>query len=138
MLRPAAPQWKTVGLALGFPNYELATIEHKPPLIQEGAPGYFREMLRQWLKWAPPSPPSPTLENLAPALQSSSHEDLAVKLRTTFLWKKGRGILIVHSTQICIKHSTCIKVTSTDIADLWEYLQVPIVSIRRQTVRSQC
>ena len=88
ILRPATPQWKTVGLALGFLDYELATLEQKPPLIPEGPPGYFREMLSQWLKWAPPNHSLPTLESLAPALQSSGHEDLAVKLRTAFLQKK--------------------------------------------------
>ena len=93
ILRPAAPQWKTVGLALEFPDYELATIEQKPLLIPEGPPGYFREMLSQWLKWAPPNHSLPTLESLAPALQSSGHEDLAVKLRTAFLQKKGRRTL---------------------------------------------
>ena len=93
ILRPATPQWKTVGLALGFLDYELATIEHKPSLIPEGPSGYFREMLSQWLKWAPPKHSSPTLESLAPALQSSGHEDLAVKLRTSFLQKKGKKIM---------------------------------------------
>ena len=93
ILRPAAPQWKTVGLALGFPDYELATIEQKPLLIPEGPLGYFREMLSQWLKWAPPNHSLPTLESLVPALRSSGHEDLTVKLRTAFLRKKGRKTL---------------------------------------------
>ena len=126
ILRPAAPQWKTVGLALGFPDYELATIEQKPLLIPEGPPGYFREILSQWLKWAPPNHSLPTLESLAPALRSSGHEDLAVKLRTAFLQKKGRKTLnfnvsgwrnlIVHGAQIHVKHITCIEVHYTDIA----------------------
>ena len=90
ILRPATPQWKRVGLALGFLDYELATIELKPLLIPEGSPGYFREMLSQWLKWAPPNHPSPTIENLAPALQSSKHEDLAVKLRPEYFQRKGK------------------------------------------------
>ena len=90
ILRPATPQWKMVGLALGFLDYELATIEHKLLLIPEGPPGYFREMLSQWLKWAPPKHSSPTLESLAPALQSSGHEDLAAKLRMSFLQRKGK------------------------------------------------
>jgi len=35
-----------------------------PLLIPEGSPGYFKEMLIQWLKWAPPNHPPPTVLNL--------------------------------------------------------------------------
>ena len=93
LLRSAAPQWRTVGLALGFQDFELTTIEQRPSLISDGPPGYFREMLSQWLKWAPPNHSLPTLESLAPALRSSGHEDLAVKLRTAFLQNKGSRTL---------------------------------------------
>ena len=89
ILKPAAPQWKTIGLALGFLDYELNTIEQKPPLITEGLPGYFREMLNQWLKWAPPNHSSPTLENLALVLRRSGHENLAVTLGSNFQ-RKGK------------------------------------------------
>ena len=89
ILKKAAPQWKTIGLALGFLNYELTTIEQKLSLIAEGPLGYFREMLSQWLKWAPPNHSSPTLENLAPALQTSGHENLAVTLGSNFQ-RKGK------------------------------------------------
>ena len=65
ILRPVTPQWKTVGLALGFLDYELATIEQMP---LEGPPGYFREMLSQWLKWAPPNHSLPTLESVGSKL----------------------------------------------------------------------
>ena len=92
ILRPAAPQWKILGLAFGFLNHELTIIECKPLLIPEGPPGYFREMLGQWLKWAPPNHSPPTVESLALTLQSSGHEDLAVKLRTSFLQRKGRKV----------------------------------------------
>ena len=88
-LKPATPHWKTVGLALGFLDYELTTIERTPLLIAEGLNGYFREMLSQWLKWAPPNHSLPTLEALALALQSCGHERLAVHLRPIFLQKKG-------------------------------------------------
>ena len=105
ILRPATPQWRTVGLALGFVDYELATIEHTPPLIPEGPPGFFREMLSKWLKWAPPNHTSPTLENLVPALQSCGHEDLAVNLRTTLLQRQGRRVLCMPSWgTVCIVH----------------------------------
>ena len=90
ILKPAAPQWKTVGLDLGFLDHELTIIEQKPPLITEGSLGYFREMLSQWLKWAPPNHSSPTLEILAPTLQRSGHENLAVKLRSKYFQRKGK------------------------------------------------
>lgn len=80
ILRPAAPQWKTVGLALGFLNHELTAIENKPLLVLEGDTGYFRALLSQWLKWAPPNHSFPTTEALAVALQRSGHEDLAFQL----------------------------------------------------------
>ena len=88
ILRPAASQWKTVGLALGFLDHDLTIIEQKPLLIPEGPLGYFRDMVSQWLKWAPPNHSSPTLENLAPALQRSGHENLAVKLGSKFQRKR--------------------------------------------------
>ena len=89
ILRSAAPDWKTVGMALGFPKHEHDIIECNRMLALEGVTGYFREMLSQWLKWAPPNHVSPTVENLAHALQSSGHEDLAVELQKKFLRKKG-------------------------------------------------
>ena len=88
-LKPATPHWKTVGLALGFLDHELTIIECTPLLIPEGLTGYSREMLSQWLKWAPPNHCLPTLEALTLALQRSRHERLAVHLRPIFLQKKG-------------------------------------------------
>ena len=88
-LKPATPQWKAIGLALGFLDYELTTIERTPLLIPEGLTGYFREMLSQWLKWAPPNHSWPTLEALALALHSCGHEGLGVHLIPMFLQKKG-------------------------------------------------
>ena len=81
-LKPATPQWKAVGLALGFLDHELTTIESKPLLVPEGTTGYFRELLSQWLKWAPPNHPSPTIKSLGDALQCSGHESLEVDLMT--------------------------------------------------------
>ena len=88
-MRPAALQWQTIGGALGFLDYDLNIIQHSPMLIPEGPTGYFREMLSQWLKWAPPNHPWPTLEALETALRSSGHEDLALGLKSLFLKKKG-------------------------------------------------
>ena len=85
-LKPATP---AVGLAVGFLDHELTIIECKPLLIPEGPTGYFREMLSQWLRWAPPNHSWPTLKALEAVLQRSGHEGLAVKLRQKFLQEKG-------------------------------------------------
>ena len=85
LLKPAATQWQTIGLALGFPNYELNTIQHTPLLIPQGLTGYFKEMMSQWLTWAPQNHPWPTLEALQLALQRSGHENLAVSLIPEFI-----------------------------------------------------
>ena len=55
ILRPVTAEWKTVGLSLGFLNYELTAIERTPLFIPEGVNGYFKEMLSQWLRRAPPN-----------------------------------------------------------------------------------
>ena len=88
-MRPAAPQWRTIGGCLGILDSDLGIIQHKPALIQEGPTGYLREMLSQWLKWAPPNHPSPTLEDVVVALQNIGHESLAVNLKPMFLQRKG-------------------------------------------------
>ena len=87
--KPATPHWKAVGLALGFLDHEITIIERIPLLIPEGLTGYFREMLSQWLKWAPPNHSWLTLKALQPALQNFGHEELAVQLMPLFLKKKG-------------------------------------------------
>ena len=81
ILRPAAPKWKEIGGALGIINSDLCIIEHDPMLIPKGVPGYFREMLSTWLKWAPPNHPWPTVQDLVDAVRRSGHEDLAVKVQ---------------------------------------------------------
>ena len=88
ILRPAAPQWHRIGGALGIPEYDLNIIQHNPVFTLEGPPGYLRAMLSQWLKWAPPKHPWPTIEALSRAIQSTEHEDLAVNLKSLFLQKK--------------------------------------------------
>jgi len=89
ILEPATPKWKTIGLALGFLSYQLTVIERKPMLIPEGDSGYIRDMLNQWLKWAPPNHEWPTVTALATALQSCQQENLAVNLRAKFMQEKG-------------------------------------------------
>ena len=89
IMRPATPQWRTIGGSLGFPDSDLEIIQHSPSLFPEGPPGYFREMLSQWLKWAPPKHPWPTLKALSVALQSSGHECLAFNLALFYVQRKG-------------------------------------------------
>ena len=88
-LRAAAPQWRVIGGTLGILDSDLTIIQHTPLLVQEGPLAYFREMLTQWLKWAPPNHPVPTVETLALALQENGHEALAADLWSLFLQKKG-------------------------------------------------
>ena len=95
ILKAAAPQWQTIGGALGFENDDLIIIQRKPLLFQEGDTGYFREMLSQWLKWAPPNHHWPTITALEGAVRDSGHESLAYNFREQFLLKKGRVKLCI-------------------------------------------
>ena len=88
-MKPAAPQWQAIGGALGLLPSDLTIIQQSPLLISQGPPGYFHEMLSQWLNWAPPNHPWPTLEALEVALRSSGSESLAFQLRSLFVQKKG-------------------------------------------------
>ena len=98
IMRPAAPQWRTIGGSLGILDSDLSIIQHKPALLQEGTTGYLREMLSQWLKWGSPNHPSPTLEALVVALQNIGHESLAVNLKSMFLQRKGWFVCILYTT----------------------------------------
>lgn len=84
LLRTAVPCWRNVGVHLGFHSSELDIIERMPLLIPEGCPGYFREMLCQWLKWAPPNHPPPTVLTLASALRRNGKEVTAFHLEIVF------------------------------------------------------
>ena len=52
-LNPHASKWREIGTHLGFRQGELDNIEHKPLLLNEGPKAWLREMLREWLEWAP-------------------------------------------------------------------------------------
>jgi len=80
----AVPHWRNVGVHLGFRSRELDVIERMPLLIPEGCPGFFREMLSQWLKWAPPNHPPPTVLNLASALRRTGEEATALHMEIAF------------------------------------------------------
>ena len=93
----AAPLWQTIGVELGFTSSELSVIASgKPLLIPEGAlaMGYYREMIAQWLQWATPNHPLPTVEALTSALRKAGREQLALdfeKIKS----EKGCGIFAV-------------------------------------------
>jgi len=89
-LRVAAPKWRAIGGTLGIRDSDLSIIQHNLGLVPEGPTGYFREMLTQWLKWAPPNHPSPTVEVLALALQRNGYEALAANFRSLFPQKEGK------------------------------------------------
>lgn len=90
LLRSAVPNWRNVGVYLGFTISELNIIERRPLLIPEGCSGYFREMLAQWLKWAPPNHPLPSVRDLASALRRAREEVTAFHLEMIF---DGNGLL---------------------------------------------
>ena len=52
-LNDHACRWRDVGMYLGFRQGELDNIEGKPSLHSSGPKGWLREMLREWLEWAP-------------------------------------------------------------------------------------
>ena len=93
ILKSAAAKWKQIGLNLRFLSSELTIIERKPMLLQEGDTDYFREMLTQWLKWAPPNHPWPTLEALSSALQNAGEESLAYSLRKLYSGQSGKFVV---------------------------------------------
>ena len=94
----AAPLWQTIGLELGFTSKELSAIESKSPLIPEGAVGYYREMVAQWLQWATPNHPLPTVEALTSALRKTGMEQLALQIES----EKGFGVVAV-TFSLCLQ-----------------------------------
>ena len=48
-----ASKWGDIGMHLGFCQGELDNTECKPLLLNEGPKAWLREMLREWLEWAP-------------------------------------------------------------------------------------
>ena len=46
-------KWSEIGLVLGFTNSQLSTIQATPSLFSNAPSSYLREMLTQWLQWAP-------------------------------------------------------------------------------------
>ena len=55
-LQAHASKWREIGGALGFSQPEMDTIQSNPMLLIESPPppkSYLRELLNQWLEWAP-------------------------------------------------------------------------------------
>ena len=55
-MRPAAPQWRTIGGCLGILDSDLGIIQHKPALIQEGPTGYLRGDAESVVEMGPSQP----------------------------------------------------------------------------------
>ena len=53
-LEDKAAKWRDIGKQLGFREGEMDNIQSNPVLSTQGPPkSYLREMLSQWLQWAP-------------------------------------------------------------------------------------
>ena len=52
-LKLHAPKWMDIGSALGFSQVELSNIEARPLLLTTAPGSWLREMLSEWLQWAP-------------------------------------------------------------------------------------
>ena len=53
-LESYAARWRDIGTALGFSEGEMNNIQTNPMLLTQSAPkSFLREMLTQWLEWAP-------------------------------------------------------------------------------------
>ena len=87
-LNPHACKWREIGTHLGFRQGELDNIEHKPLLLNEGPKAWLREMLREWLEWAPGdsrgSSSSASIECLKCALDKSGLAQTALEVESCF------------------------------------------------------
>lgn len=93
IVKSAASRWYDIGIYLGFPDWELKAIQSMPLLLPGGVNGFLREMLSQWLKWAPPKHKLPTKEWLAAALRYVGEEKIAHDF--TLKWSFGQGLCAV-------------------------------------------
>ena len=91
----AAPLWQIIGVELGFTYCEISWIASEPLRTPEGTLGYYQEMIAQWLQWATPSHPLPTVEALTSALRKTGRERLALDLEEK-MFEKGCGIVAIN------------------------------------------
>ena len=84
-LKLYAVQWRDIGTALGFKMREMDIIEACPLLLQQAPVTWLRELMKQWLEWAPGddrgSDTFATRESLHLALQEANLGQLAVKFQ---------------------------------------------------------
>ena len=86
LLRPAASNWKGIGIELRFSMAELDEIEADVRGVQDR----FARMLSKWLNRAPPHHDRPTIEDLARALRREDQGNLAHSLPRKFNKKAKR------------------------------------------------
>ena len=88
-LKSHAHMWREIGHALGFSEEEMKIIENKPALYQQAPTSYLRELLSQWLQWAPGdyrcSEGHATKESLYAALLQANLGGLARKCKYRIL-----------------------------------------------------
>ena len=88
-LNDHACRWRDIGMYLGFRRGELDTIEGKPSLHSRGPKAWLREMLSDWLEWAPGdsrgSDAFVSIESLKCALDKSGLAQIALDIQSHFL-----------------------------------------------------
>ena len=84
-----ASKWKDIGTHLGFLQGELDNIEGKPSLHSSGPKAWLREMLREWLEWAPGdsrgSSSCASIESLKCALDKSGLAQTALDIESCLI-----------------------------------------------------
>ena len=83
-----ACKWRDIGTHLGFLQRELDNIQGKPALFNDGPKSWLREMLTQWLQWAPGdsrgSSSVASVDSLTLALNNSGLGATALELESCF------------------------------------------------------
>ena len=79
-------KWSTIGAHLGFRQRELRIIQAKPLLLNDAPHSWLREMLAEWLEWAPGdsrgSKDFATLNGLKKALNRAGLRETTLSLRS--------------------------------------------------------
>ena len=86
-LKHHADEWREIGTHLGFLEEELNIIETKPLLLMKAPKSWLRDMLHEWLEWAPGdirgSKNYATINSLKSALRKANLGRTADKLKLT-------------------------------------------------------
>ena len=87
-LKSHASKWREIGTHLGFDQGELDNIQGKLLVLNEGPKALLREMLREWLEWAPGdsrgSSSSASIKCLKRALNKSDLGKTALEVESCF------------------------------------------------------